>query len=103
MGKDPKNGRSENALDKIRQKMADRQNGAIADWASCDAPLLLEAIAAVAYRGGALRFGYSRDGGAYAIGVYLSDDRFTVYVRPSEDINEYLRTLIESVAHLPGA
>lgn len=103
MSKGSKNGRQENALDKLREKFSPNQNGAIADWATCDAPLLLEAIAAVAYRGGALRFGYSRDGGAYAIGVYLSDDRFTVYVRPSEDIDEYLRTLIESVAHLPPA
>ena len=45
-------------------------NSKKADWIRADAAQLQETIAAVAKTGGALRLGYSRDGGAYAIGVY---------------------------------
>jgi len=36
-------------------------------------------------QGGALRVGFTRDGGAIAIGVYLGDDYATEYIRPAED------------------
>lgn len=67
--------------------------GSTADWASVDPSLMLYAVAAVAARGGAVRFGYTRDGGAYAVGVYDNGDNETDYIRPSEDINGYLRAL----------
>lgn len=37
-------------------------------------------------KGGALRWGLTRDGGALAIGVYFGDDYGTEYVRPNEDL-----------------
>jgi hypothetical protein len=67
-----------------------------ADWASADAGLMQEAIAKVTVRGGAIRFGYTSDGGAYSIGLYGDGDPYTDYVRPKEGINEYLRGIIES-------
>lgn len=99
--KNPEGGKP-SELSKIREKRAQRQNGGIADWASADPAVVLQAIAVVSFRGGALRFGYSRDGGAYAIGIYLSDDRYTEYVRPSEDIDEYLRGLAEDLNGSPA-
>lgn len=33
---------------------------------------------------GALRIGFTRDGGALALGVYLGDDYATEYIRPNE-------------------
>lgn len=90
-------------LDKIREKRAARGQGEIADWATADPALLLGAIATLANRGGAIRFGYSRDGGAYSIGIYLANDKFTEYVRPSEDINYYLQSVIEDFAGPPHA
>jgi hypothetical protein len=35
--------------------------------------------------GGAIRLGATRDGGAWALGIYVGDDYATEYVRPSED------------------
>jgi len=67
--------------------------GNTADWGSVDAELLRYAVAAVSVAGGAVRFGYTRDGGAYAIGVYDNGESDTDYVRPGEDINGYLRAL----------
>lgn len=66
-----------------------------ADWASCDGTLLTKAVSAIARDGGALRLGYTRDGGAYALGIYGDGDPFTEYVSPNDDIDEFLKGLIE--------
>ena len=70
-------------------------NGGAADWSGVNGELLAKAVAAVSRNGGALRLGYSRDGGAYAVGIYGDGDPFTEYVPPSEDIDEYLKGVID--------
>jgi hypothetical protein len=69
--------------------------GQVADWGSCDGTILAKAVAAVARMGGALRLGYTRDGGAYAVGVYGDGTPFTEYIPPSDDIEVYLKGIIE--------
>lgn len=69
--------------------------GGVADWAGIDGALLARAVGAIARDGGAIRLGYTRDGGAYAIGFYGDGDPFTEYVSPSQDVEEYLRGVIE--------
>lgn len=86
-------------LKELRDKRNDRQKKGIADWANASALALQGAICAVAFRGGALRLGYTRDGGAFAIGIYLGNDSSTEYVRPDEDIDIYLAGLIEDMEH----
>jgi len=66
-----------------------------ADWSECDGEVLRKAAAAVSKHGGAIRLGYTRDGGAYAIGIYGDGEPFTEYVPPSEDITEFMKGLIE--------
>lgn len=66
-----------------------------ADWSGVDADAIRTAIGSVANSGGALRFGYTRDGGAYAIGVFGDGDPYTEYLRPSDDIERYLQELAE--------
>ena len=66
-----------------------------ADWESASAELLRKAIAAAAMAGGCLRLGYSRDGGAYSIGIYGDGEPYTEWVRPSEDVDETLEKIIE--------
>jgi len=70
------------------------KSGTIADYGSCDANKLLHAIETAARCGGALRFGYTSDGGAYAIGIYGDGDPYTEYVKPSEDLNLFLDDVI---------
>lgn len=84
-------------LDKLRAKRKGKLDHEISDWQTANPDLVLRAIAVVAYKGGALRFGYTRDGGAYAIGVYLGGDHFTEYIRPSEDIDRYLADLAADI------
>jgi len=66
-----------------------------ADWESVDGTLVVKAIAAIGVDGGAIRFGYTRDGGAYAIGLYDGDQKNTIYVSPNESVEDALREIIE--------
>lgn len=70
-----------------------RGNGEQADWATADASLLLECICRLSILGGALQFGYTRDGSAFAIRILGDGEPYTEYVRPAEDVNAYLRAL----------
>jgi hypothetical protein len=65
-----------------------------ADWDGVDAELLRKVIATVAKRGGAIRFGYTRDGGSYAIGILGDGDPYTEYLRPTDDVSAYFEGLI---------
>lgn len=68
--------------------------GGGADWATVDMAQLQETIAIVTANGGALRFGYTADGGAYALGIYGDGPQpYTEYVRPGEDIDGILAAL----------
>lgn len=55
------------------------------DWESIDAERLRELIGMVTNRGGAIRFGYSRDGNAGSIGIYYGSGRDTLYIRPGDN------------------
>lgn len=67
----------------------------IADWAGVDGGLVVRAVAAIGVSGGALRLGYTRDGGAYAVGIYDGDDKQTIYVSPNDSVEEVLREIAE--------
>lgn len=77
-----------------RRRRATRGSLVPADWGTADAQLVLRAIEVVAKAGGALRFGYTRDGGSYAVGILGDGDPYTEYVRPSDDLSSYLEGLI---------
>ena len=72
-----------------------RRTGGIADWASASSEKVMQAIELAARTGGAIRFGYSRDGGAYALGIYGDGKPYTVFVTPAEDIDATLDDVIE--------
>lgn len=97
------NDRAQNRKDDQRRKQQEKRKlrdrsstgSTPADWESVDGTLLARFIAVVARDGGAARLGYTRDGGAYAIGIYGDGEPYTVYVPPSEDMNEWLKDSIE--------
>jgi hypothetical protein len=68
---------------------------AIANWNDATPATLVRAIVAAASADGALRFGYSRDGGAFAIGVYGDGDPYTDFVGGNEPIDEYLEDYVK--------
>jgi hypothetical protein len=72
-----------------------RSGGQIADWNNADPGMVLGLVCVVGKQGGAVRFGYTRDGGAYSIGIYLGENSKTYYCNEAEGINEQLKELRE--------
>lgn len=58
---------------------------AAADWRTVDWRAVAALTIAMADVAGAVRLGVTRDGGAYALGMYQSDDYATEYIKPTED------------------
>lgn len=84
----------------FRKTRAARREGfkrGAANWGDVNAENLTNAVAWTAANGGALRLGYTRDGGAYAIGIYMDGESETEYVRPDEDIDQWLIDLAEDM------
>lgn len=73
-----------------------------ADWAMAASATVCRLISVVSSRGGAVRFGYTRDGGAYAVGFYYGDDHVTKYCRPSDDLEQWLTWWIDFYEALPN-
>lgn len=86
--------KNEGTKSSLRHPKVSHSDAGVADWMGCNAELLQKAIAVSGHKHCALRFGYTRDGGAYAVGVYAGADYFTDYIRPSESIDDYLTDLI---------
>lgn len=96
MGKDPIEERN---LKGFRGRS--RKNIESVDWVQVDANVAVGAIAAVSAAGGALRFGYSRDGGAYALGVYGDGDPYTEFEHNPAEMEKLLKDLAEFFTDLP--
>lgn len=74
--------------------------GVVADYGSVEPKVLVDVIQIVSAKGGAIRFGYTRDGGAYAIGIYYDGEHETTYLRPDEDLVGYLTDIAETMRGL---
>lgn len=64
------------------------------DLSRLDSDLMLAAIGRAALRGGALRIGLTRDGGALAVGVYGDGEYTTVYMNEFEDQTDFWETIM---------
>jgi hypothetical protein len=80
-----------------------RHRGAVdaADWKEASSEKISRAIVAVTQHGYAIRFGYTKDGGAFAIGILGDGEPFTEFIRPNEDIDLYLDGLCADYADTP--
>lgn len=85
----PKPFREEDSSRSRRRKA--RGNADPASWTVADAELIKAAIVAVTANGGAVRFGYTKQGGAFAMGFLGDGEPYTDYVRPTDDVDEYLK------------
>lgn len=74
----------------------------VADFRTWPAALFLRVLESVTQAGGALRFGRTRDGGTYAVGIYgAGPEPFTEYLRPGDNITEFLEW-VEGLYGSPG-
>jgi hypothetical protein len=86
-----------------RLSVGDRAAGGTADWAEVNPALLARLIVAVTSRGGAVRFGYTRDGGAYSIGLYYGAENNTQYVRPGQDLEGEIERYVQTYEDIPSS
>lgn len=70
-----------------------RGTGDTADWSIADPNELYTAVCNVTGSGAAIQFGYTRDGGSLVVRIVGDGDPFNEYVRPTENLSEYLRAL----------
>jgi len=72
-----------------------RRQSQTADWGSAEPELLSELIQRITARDGAIRFGYTTDGGAYSVGIYGDGKPFTEFLPGTADVNDWLTGFIE--------
>lgn len=90
---------AENKIAKKGERRFQRtqKNLATADWGTVNPEVLRDTIATVALHGGALRLGYTSDGGAYAVGIYGDGPAaYTEYLRPDEEMEAFLHSIAEA-------
>lgn len=75
--------------------------GSAWDWGGIDSGDIRDIICLVTERGGAIRFGYSRDGKAGSIGVYYGEQRDTIYCRPGSDYQDNVRPIVAFFSEKP--
>jgi len=71
------------------------ENRGTCDYAQIDPSSLHRVLCAITSRGCAVQFGYTRDGGAYAIRVVGDGDPYTEFIKPTEDVLLALTGLAE--------
>jgi hypothetical protein len=87
--------RHDNAEQQRANRRSNRNTGITADWGSADAAVVSQLICCITKHGYAVRFGYTRDGGSFALGIMGDGEPFTEFCRPTEDINLFLAGFVE--------
>jgi hypothetical protein len=81
-----KTNKSKKPAERRRRRVIDN----VADWGGANEGLLRSVVENVTKGGGAVRFGYSQDGGAYSLGIYGDGEPFTEYLPATADVDEWL-------------
>jgi len=83
------------AIQRRKERRANRNTGVNTDWHTVDSDLILNLIAAITAIKGTITFGYTRDGGAYYLNYYIDGESYKEYIRPTENIDRFLEGEIE--------
>lgn len=86
---------SQTLAERRNQRKNNRGDVPPADWESLNPKDILELIATVTALKGTVTFGYTRDGGAYYISYYVDGESLKEYIRPTEDVDAFIRHEIE--------
>jgi hypothetical protein len=86
-----KESRKNAAFEKRKKGGRTPAGGNVADWAGVDPEQLRRTVASVCVTGDAIRLGYTRDGGAYAVALLHNGESATDYISPNDDIDAYLK------------
>lgn len=78
------------------------QQSGSADWSTALPARIQGVVVAVGKLGGAVTFGYSRDGGAYMCTLLLDGDRKTLWFNGDADIDAELQEVEDVLDQLQG-
>lgn len=67
------------------------------DWLRINMELMHAVIGVATKDDGAIRFGYSRDGGAYSVALYMGGTPDTSYYHSDEEVSDYLQKVWEAL------
>lgn len=81
-------------LDKLNERKG-AMRGEQPDWTRIDGEWIRTVIGVLCQDDGAVRFGYSRDGGAYAVCIYSQGDHETVYFHTDEELMDLFKSIVE--------
>jgi len=84
---------SEAHAGRIRRQRVEARG--VCDYAEMDPAAILRVLCAITARGCAVQFGYTRDGGAYAIRIVGDGEPYTEFIKPTEDVGLALSGLAE--------
>lgn len=87
-----------NRQDSGRLGKIGRNSDLKATFANTEAGLLLAVVLWMSEAGAAVRLGKTSDGGALAIGLYDGSEKRTEYLRPADNVNEFLLELLAAYA-----
>jgi len=82
--------KKENAIARRKRRKSKDVATETADWGSVSPQLISDLIAIVTSQGGAISFGYTRDGGAYYLSYFMDGQSDKTYIRPTEGIEDTL-------------
>lgn len=75
-----------------------RGNEETADWGNADPSKLHIAVCKLTSAGCAIQFGYTKDGGSLVVRIVGDGEPYNEYVRPTENLDEYLDALAADYA-----
>jgi len=89
---------------RVNRKFKRKHAGGPADYTTMDGARLVKVLDQLTNWGMAVRFGKTKDGGAFALGIYGVDEvPYTEFLSPSEDPLEYLVELQDWAESYPHA
>jgi len=88
------------ARQQAEHRRFNRGNVDPADWREADPNKVAALIHNITRHGFAVRFGYTRDGGAFAVGIVGDGEPTTHFIRPNESIDLFLDSASEAYANL---
>lgn len=84
-------------LDKSKSKRRYQEASVrAADWREVNSELLKDCISTVTATGCAIRFGYSRDRGAFAIGIVGDGEPYTIWAGSIDELDIKMEKLMQS-------
>lgn len=83
-------------------RMPRKGAGGPADYACMDGSALVKHLEQLTNWGCAIRFGKTKDGGAFALGIYGVDEiPYTEFLTPNENPGDYIKDLVEWMEAAP--